>query len=95
MDAPTMRNEAGSGTEHSKSIFDAALEIDRGGLFEVLGRAGDFSDAETEHDGLGDHLIVEDEVVGIFEQRERLKQFPRECPEAGVVFRELYAKKEF
>ena len=58
-----MRNEAGSGAEDSKSVFDAALEIDRRGLCKVFGGAGDFSDAEAEHDGLGNHLIVENKVV--------------------------------
>ena len=34
---------------------------------------------EAEHHGLRDHLIVKDEVVGVFKQRERLKQLAREC----------------
>src|ERR1035438_3830231 len=93
-DVQSVRNKTGSGAEDSKSILHAALEIDGRGFFKVLCRAGDLSNAKAEHDGLGDHLVVKDEVVGVLKDGKSLKQLSRECAKAGVVFRQLDAQKE-
>ena len=62
-DAPFVRNEAGGGAKDSKSVFDAAPEIDRRGLCKYLVGQEISPIAEAEHDGLGNHLIIEDKVV--------------------------------
>src|SRR5215469_311314 len=54
-------------TQHAESVFHAAAEIDRRSLSEIFCRAGDFSDAETEVDALRQHLIVEHEIVRVFQ----------------------------
>ena len=81
------------GSDDAKSIFHAAPEINRGRLFEVLGRTRHFADAETEVDALCQHLVVEDEVVGIFQQRQSDKDFAAEGAVAGVILGELYAQE--
>ena len=70
-----MTDETGGCAENADSVFHAATEIDGRCFFEISGRAGDFSDAEAEHYGLGDHLVIEDKVVGVFKKWEGLKQF--------------------
>src|SRR5258708_6038161 len=70
-----VRDEAGCRRHYSQSIFHAAFEVDGRGFLEVTRRAGDLADAKTEHDRLGKHLIVEDEVVRVFEQWKGLKHF--------------------
>ena len=89
-----MGDEVERGSQDFKAIFDAALEVDRGSFFEIFRRAGDLADLEVEHDGLGDHLVVEDEIVGVFEQGEGLQQFPREGAIPGVILRQLDAEEE-
>ncbi len=64
-----MRNEAEGGGKHPKTIFDTAPEVDGGSFLEVLGWARDLADVEAKHYGLGNHLIVEDEVVGVIKER--------------------------
>src|SRR5277367_4091570 len=80
--------------KHAKAILHAAPKVDGRGFLKVAGGAGDLADAEAKHDGLGDHLIIEDEVIGVFEQRESLEYIARKGAEAGVVFRELDSEEE-
>ena len=56
--------------QHAESVFHAAAEVDGGSFCEILRGTGNFADAEAEVDALGEHLVVEDEVVGIFQQRQ-------------------------
>ena len=49
---------------------------------------------KSEHDRLRDHLVVEDKIVGVFQQRQGLQQFAREGAESGVVLRELHAQPQ-
>jgi hypothetical protein len=39
-------------------------------LFEIFRGTGNFADAEAEINALRQHLIIENEVVGIFQQRQ-------------------------
>ena len=78
VDSPFMGNEADGGGEHAQAILHAAAEIDGGGFLEVLGGAGDFADVEAKHDGLGDHLVVEDKVVGVLRAGEAVSSSSRE-----------------
>ena len=73
-DFPLMRDITNRRGQHSQSIFHAALEVDGRGFFKVFRRAGDLANVEAEHHGLGDHLVIEDEIVGVFKQGQSLKQ---------------------
>ncbi len=68
-----MRDETSCGRQDADSIFHAAPEVDGRSFFEVARRAGDLADSKAEHHTLGEHLIVEDEVVRVLEQREGLQ----------------------
>jgi hypothetical protein len=94
-DSPLVRDEAERGGEHSETVLHAALEVDGGGFFKYFVGQEISPMLKAEHDGLGDHLVVEDEIVGVFEQRKGLQQFAREGAEAGVVLGELDAEKRF
>ncbi len=93
-EAQFLHGKRDGSAENSNAILDASLKVDRRGLFKILCRAGNLADSKTEHDRLGNHLIVENEVVRILEERQRLKQFARECAEARVVFRKLDSEKD-
>ena len=54
--------------EDAETVEQGALEIDRRGLFEVRGGAADFTDFVTGQQDLGQHLVVEYEIVGILQQ---------------------------
>src|ERR1700674_3246696 len=54
------------GAQHSDAVLHAAPEIDGGRFIKILGRAGYFSNVETETHTLCQHLVVKYEVVGIF-----------------------------
>src|SRR6267154_4011800 len=58
--------------QYSQSIFHAASESDGRSFLEVARRAGDLPNPKTEHQGLSEHLVVEDEVVRVFQQRKGL-----------------------
>jgi hypothetical protein len=58
-DSHFVRHEANGGGEYFPSIFHAAFETDGGGFLEVFRGSGDFAEVKAEHDGLGDHLVVE------------------------------------
>jgi len=51
--------------------------------------------AVTEPDDLGQHLVVEDKVVGVLLERQALQDLPGECPVPGVVFRQLLTSNRF
>src|SRR5579872_1473076 len=69
-DAEFLQSELQSCCEHAETVLHAAPEIDGRGIFKILGRARDFTDAEAEVNALCEHLVVEDEIIGILEQRE-------------------------
>ena len=58
-------------TQHAEAVLHAAAEIDGRRLFEILGRARNLADAKSEVHALRQHLVVEDEVGRIFQQRQR------------------------
>jgi hypothetical protein len=70
-DAELLADEGNRGCEDAQTVLGASPEVDGRGFFEVLRWAGDFTDGEAEHDSLGDHLVIEDEVIRIFNQRQR------------------------
>ena len=66
--------------------------MDGGGLREIFRRAGDFPDVEIGVDDLRQHLVVEDEVVGVAHKCDFLQHLAGESAVAGVVFRQFLAR---
>ena len=89
-----MRGKADARHKDAETVLHAPLEIDGRRFFKIFRRAGDFSNSKAKHHGLRDHLIVEDEVVGVFENGKSLEQFAGKCTETGMVFRQLYAEEQ-
>jgi hypothetical protein len=54
-----------------------------------VSRTTDLADPKLGEGGLGQHLVVEDEVVAIGAERQFLQYFTRESPISGVVLAEL------
>jgi len=69
-----VRGKAEGRSQHTQAVFDAAFEVDGRSIFKVLGGAGNFADLETEHDGLRNHLVVEDKIIGVLKQWQRLQK---------------------
>jgi len=42
-------------------------------LLKVFGGTGHLADAETKIHALGEHLIIEDEIVAVFPQRQAVR----------------------
>src|SRR5207302_1960390 len=82
------------GGEDAEAVLHAAAEIDRRRLGEVARRAGDLADLESEPDRLRQHLVVEDEVVGVLLQRKRLEEPAGEGAIARVVLGQLVADQQ-
>ena len=60
-----MQPKSQCGPEDTETIGYGTAEVDRGGFREVFRGAGDLSDREPEGNRLGEHLVVEDEIVGV------------------------------
>src|SRR6201999_3709845 len=71
------------------AILDAAAEVDGGGLGKILGGAAHFPDGEMIPKDLGQHLVVEDKVIGVGLQGQALEELAGEGAVAGVVLGEL------
>src|SRR5579859_2991864 len=80
--------------QHAESVLHAAPEVDGRSLFEIFCGARDFANTETEMHALCEHLIVEDEVVGVFEERQFRQNLAAEGTVSRVIFRELHAQKK-
>ena len=91
--ANLLKSKLQRGGEHPETVLHATPKVDGRGFFEILGGTGNFSDAKAEVNALRQHLIIEDEVVGIFEQRKIGENFAAEGAVSGVVLGKLYAEK--
>ncbi len=72
--ADLVRDKTERRAKHTQSVFDAPLEINRRCLLKVLCWAGDFPDLESEHHRLGDHLVVKNKIIRVFQNREGLEK---------------------
>ena len=79
---------------HSQAVFDAPGKIDGRGFREIAGGTGNLADGKAEVNGLGQHLVVEDKIVGVLPQGESLQDFPGKGPETRVIFGEFGAQKQ-
>src|SRR5579859_3185738 len=82
------------GGQHAESVLHATAEIDGRSFLEILRRARDLSDAESEVHALCKHLVIENEVIGIFYQRKFGEYFAAEGAVSGVVLGKLHAKEQ-
>src|ERR1700728_2174006 len=80
--------------QHAETVLHAAAKVDGRSLFEILRGAGDFADAEAEVHALGQHLVVEDEVVGVFQQRQFGEYLAAEGAVSRMVLGEFHSQKK-
>src|SRR5437588_1178642 len=92
--SPLLKGELQSSRQHFKTIFHATPEVDRGRLFEIFRGTGNFSDAKTKVHALREHLVIEHEIVGIFEERKLGEHLAAKGTIASVVFGKLYPEKQ-
>src|SRR4029453_6994531 len=86
---PTLERELESRTQDAEAVGDATSKVDRRRILKVFGRTGDFSDAKAEMNALREHLVIKNEVVGIFEQGQASENLFAECPIPRVVLGEF------
>ena len=67
-DSGALERELKSGLEHFESVAHAAAEVDGRSFLKIFGRTGNFADPEAEVNALGEHLIVENEIVAVLPQ---------------------------
>src|SRR5260370_34326564 len=83
-----------SGVQDTEAVFDAALEVNRRCLGEILRGARNFADAKTKMNALREHLAVEDKIIRVFKQRKFFQDSPAERAIAGVIFGQFRAKEK-
>ena len=64
----SLKRKLQSGSQNLEPIANASAEVDGGGFFEIFGRTRYLADMKTEVDALGEHLVVEDEIVAVFSE---------------------------
>ena len=74
LQAQFIHPELNAGPQHPEAVHYTATEVDGGSLREVLGGTGYLPDPVAEPNDLGEHLVVEDEVVRVLGQRELLQR---------------------
>lgn len=89
MNAPFVRDKPQSGAEHTQAVLHTSFEVDGRGLLKIFGGTRNLANTEAKHDRLGDHLIIEDEVVGILMNWKSFENFTGEGTEARVILREF------
>src|SRR5690348_9978784 len=86
-EAEPLQKELERREKNSKSITNAAAEVDGRSFFEITCGAGNFSDAKPKKQRLRQHFVIEHKIVGVLEQRQRQQDFAAERAIPGVVFR--------
>src|SRR5208283_1891900 len=92
--APFAQRELQTGKQYTEAVFHAAAKIDGRRFFEILRRAGHFTDAKAEIHALGQHLVVENEVLRILQQRQRGQYLAAERAIASVVLGKFDAQEQ-
>src|SRR5262249_19181913 len=92
--ADALSSELECGRQHTQSVSYTAPEVDRGRFLKILSGARYFPDAETEVYALCQHLVIENEVVRILEQRQFCQYLAAEGAITGVVFKKVYPQKK-
>src|SRR5215467_8389130 len=79
--------------QNSKTIFHASPEVNRRCFREVFRGTGKLADAVIEANALGEHLIVENKIVRVFQNRQIDEHVSREGPESRMVLGQLGASE--
>src|SRR5258707_15001292 len=84
-DAGALERELKSGLQNLETVPNAAAEIDGRCFLEIFRRTGNLADAKAEVDALREHLVVKNEVIAIFPERQAGEAFPGEGTVPGVI----------
>lgn len=76
---------------NAKSVGDASSEINRGSFFKIFSWASHFGDMEPCVDNLGEHFIIENEVVRIGFKVDSFKYPAIKSAISGMVFGQFIA----
>ncbi|SRR6266446_4521852 len=87
------KTECERGAKTTETIEYAAAKINRRCIGVVTGRTANFGDGITTPQCLDQHLIIEDEVVGILAEVEALEELPREGPVSRMILGEFGARE--
>ena len=91
---PLLQSVQNRDAKHAKAVLNGPKEIDRRCFFEILRRTGDFAKQKIFLKNLRKNLIVEDEILGVIQKRNRLKHLTRVRPVTGVVLGKLGSEQE-
>src|SRR5438552_12506191 len=80
-----------TGPQDTQAIDNRSAKADLTRVLEIPRGTGYFADAHPERKGLDQHLVVEDEIVGIGRQRQGLDDPTREGAVPGMKFGQLGA----
>ena len=83
-----------AGCETSETVFDAAAQIDGGGLGEIFRRAAYFGNGEAVPEDLRQHLVVENEIIRVVRKMELFENLAGKGAIAGVIFGKLRAEQD-
>src|ERR1700679_1875556 len=89
-----MSDETCCRRQDAQAVLQASPEANRGSLLEISRGARDFANPETKHHGLGDHLVVENEIVRVLEKGKSLQERAREGAETSVVLGQFYPQEQ-
>src|ERR1700751_4335257 len=93
-EAGPLKGELQSGSQHAETVRDTSPKINRRSLFEILRRTRNLSDAVAKVHALCEHLVVDDEIVGVFGQRKFGQNLAAERPIPGVVLGQLHSQEQ-
>jgi len=94
MQAPLLEAKFHGSLQYSNTVDNTSAEIDGEGPLEIFRGTGELANAITEPDDLGQHLVVEDKVVGVLLERQAFQNIPGKGPVPGVVFRQLVTQQQ-
>ena len=86
--------ELQGGPQHTQPVSHAPLKIDGRRFGRIPRGAGHFANSKAKMNDLGQHLVIEDEIIGIFFQGEGFEDLPRESPIPGMVLGQLMAHQK-
>ncbi len=73
---PFLQAKLQGGPDYADTVYNTPPEIYRGGVLKIFRRAGEFSYPVAEPDNLGEHLVIEYEVVRVSFQRQVFQYLP-------------------
>src|SRR5581483_1103430 len=92
--ADALQSELQCRRQDTQAILQASREVDGRRFFEVLRGARNFADPKAEMHALREHLIVENKVIRVLEQRQLRQNVAAEGAISGVILRQLDPQEE-